>query len=137
MIERWKNKIIALLYLQIVQVPISRKKVEGGITYAWLGFSQDLHKAQAGYFNGQGSLAVRTDRRQTRHGSAVCSGAIKGAWALIIRVGTPGFLQTILKPAARMGISGAFTCEPQGSCNDTAYIHIFAKSVPRHEMIYG
>ena len=78
---------------------------------AWLGIIQDLQKIRDGYPSGQGSLAVRTDRRQTRRGSAVCPGAIKTAWALIIRVDPPGILQSILKPATRMGISGAFTCE--------------------------
>ena len=43
-----ENTIIVPLYLRMVQVPISWKKVAGGISYAWLGFFQDLEKFQLG-----------------------------------------------------------------------------------------
>ena len=39
-----ENTLTVLLYLRIVQVPISWKKVEGGVAYAWLGFFKDLQK---------------------------------------------------------------------------------------------
>ena len=62
----WRRLLFWLFVLEVMEVPISYKKVRGGTVIQWIGYQLDVMKFEKGHCRVQGQMDLGVDRKEEK-----------------------------------------------------------------------